>query len=991
MKLSKRFLSMALVLIFVIANITVLPTFADFSDVPATDEAYTAVTVLSKLGVINGYEDGTFLPNNNVTRAEFTAMLLRTRGLGSAGSDSIENPPFPDVTTDDVKWAIGNIRTAYKMGIINGYSDGTFGPKKNVSYEEAVKMIVCALGYENFGQPGSEWYSKYIITANTLGFLNNAGGAIGTPATRSTIARMLYNCLEVEIAENNEKTEKTILENDLKLTKKTGYIASNAVTSLSSPDTSIRDDEIQINAPDDKGVYKTETYKVDNAASYKDMLGTEITFYYSTDRSSGTNTVIYSSVKNSTSLTIDAKDLVPSQSNASTITYYRENASDTSTLRIDPSGIVIYNDKLYGADEAASKVSTYFTAMGANAVPKLGSMKFLDRDGNGTYDILFVESYVPYYVSSFTTSNYKVVDDNVIEATKREIQLDPKTSAYSLSFTDETGKESSFSAIKKGSIICLKESNQANGGTWKRVAVVVNKSVNGTVKGTSSNKKVTINTTEYEYSSAAPWKAGGSGTLAAPKMGDSCTYYLDMFGNVIAYDKTEATSNQMYGFLISLNDSRDRNPLNKTEIKLNILNQSGSKVIYALHDHTKLNGNDYNGDYDTLKNDLKAAHTASTAYTGMTTGNDYYQVVKFTTSTSKGSGYIDEIVTATATDSGKTLETDKLYYYTSLGGDTALGYNAGSSNLVAAGQTRGVRTTDAVVFLVGTNINDTTNIKKVATSGAFAFDGTYKAEFYDVTSSSSAKVVVVYESSKPQNDLLSTNMVMFVTEMTREADNQWEITGYKNGESNKTTIKGSDKSDSAFSSVKVGDVLRLNKDDDDANLYVLEDKYRVFSVENDFRSGVAINDYGNKTTVSANGGIYVDVDDTNSSKTSSSHRLSMDSNYAAKYRAIWGSMYLNDKDDSWVSVSGELITDNNSAGSSSLIEIPKNNFKNASIFELDLTQANWDSADNLVPIPSTDNQSAIEQLNDINSPDTASEVFLYMSGTSVKMMLIIKR
>ena len=173
-------------------------------------------------------------------------MLLRTRGLGALGSTELENPPFPDVTTSDVSWAIGNIRTAQSMGIVNGYEDGTFKPNNNVLYEEAVKMIVCALGYENFGAAGNEWYTKYITTANTLGFLNGAGGQIGTAATRATIAQMLYNCLEVKLADNNEISERTVLENDLQLTKKTGFIASNADTSLSAPDTNLKADEIEI-------------------------------------------------------------------------------------------------------------------------------------------------------------------------------------------------------------------------------------------------------------------------------------------------------------------------------------------------------------------------------------------------------------------------------------------------------------------------------------------------------------------------------------------------------------------------------------------------------------------------------------------------------------------------------------------------------------------------------------------------------------------------
>ena len=264
MKTSKRILCALMLVVFTLVNLFVVPVSAiSFTDVEDGSDVQEAVTVLNKLGVINGYDDGTFKPDNNVTRAEFTAMLLRTRGMGSIGDTSLANPPFSDVTDPSVSWAIGNIRTAQSLGIINGYKqdDGTyvFKPKNTVLYEEAVKMIVCALGYGEMGAEGAAWYSKYMMSATQLKFLEGAGGAIGVPATRATIAMMLYNCLEVNIAENNKVTTKTILEDDLKLTKQVGYIASNPTISLSTPDAMLNDNELQIAVGSN-----TETYKVDD-------------------------------------------------------------------------------------------------------------------------------------------------------------------------------------------------------------------------------------------------------------------------------------------------------------------------------------------------------------------------------------------------------------------------------------------------------------------------------------------------------------------------------------------------------------------------------------------------------------------------------------------------------------------------------------------------------------------------------------------------------
>ena len=70
MKLSNRVLSVLLLVVFVLTSTVLTPAFAaGFSDVAETDKYSKAVTTLNTLGIINGYEDGTFKPENNVTRA----------------------------------------------------------------------------------------------------------------------------------------------------------------------------------------------------------------------------------------------------------------------------------------------------------------------------------------------------------------------------------------------------------------------------------------------------------------------------------------------------------------------------------------------------------------------------------------------------------------------------------------------------------------------------------------------------------------------------------------------------------------------------------------------------------------------------------------------------------------------------------------------------------------------------------------------------------
>jgi hypothetical protein len=105
-----------------------------FSDV-ADDAWYTqAVNYLAKIGVLQGYEDGTFQPRRNITRAEFAAIISR---FDNDIADSAN--PFSDVNETD--WAFRYIISASAKGWLNGYADGTFLPNESITRAEVVTVI----------------------------------------------------------------------------------------------------------------------------------------------------------------------------------------------------------------------------------------------------------------------------------------------------------------------------------------------------------------------------------------------------------------------------------------------------------------------------------------------------------------------------------------------------------------------------------------------------------------------------------------------------------------------------------------------------------------------------------------------------------------------------------------------------------------------------------------------------------------------------------
>lgn len=941
MKFSKRLLCTLLAVLVTLTSIAVVPASAAFTDLEANHNAYDAVNVLSKLGVINGYVDGSFRPNNNVTRAEFTAMLLRTRGLGAVGSTSLENPPFPDVTTPDVSWAIANIRTAREMGIINGYDDGTFKPNNNVLYEEAVKMIVCALGYGEMGAEGAFWYSKYLMTATSLGFTEGAGGAVSVPATRATIANMLYNCLEVELAEDNKITEKTILEHDLKLTKNVGYISSNPEISLSQPDANLRDDEVEISV---NGV--ASTYKVDDASKYSDMLGAQIEFYFKNDLNSGLKHLILATVKNSTTIKVDA-DLIQSWS-ANGIRYFKdEDAQRETGANIAADSVVVYNGKIYGVTAAASSFATYYAN---ESLPLVGDMELVDRNGDNIFDVIFVNDYEPYFVSSVTSSDYKVTDNALRNGLSGGNQKILNYKANDIEFVTKDGAATTFSAIKKGSVIFVAQDKHSSGDAK---VIVCNDTVSGKITSSSSSKGITVNGQTYKFSNLAPWEntiPGASPTLTtAPQMGDTAKFYLDLSGNVIWYDKTEAASNQQYGYITGAKyDSSDFEETAQVMIATKS-NVKGS--VYTITTKSKINGStealsDFITKLDKANDRINDPAIAD---------SDYRQLVKFTTS--KGTE-IDEIITAEAVTSGKEIVSDNLYIYkpSSINSGTSLSYNRTNSELggdVYIGN---------ATFII--NVSNPSKYSIMSLSD-FKNNATYNVEVFDVTTTDSAKAVIVYGSTASIGELTGKAPVVLVNEKIQgENYTLYDIAGNSYVLSSEDTT-----TNSVAAGINTGDVVRLGGS---------EGEYTLKATAGN--SAGNIHGYVVSSLASASSGLYASETDEGGN---------------VDYRILWGSVY-KQYDGERLIVSKTILDGWDGTGERPTVSPEEFNMKKSWFTNTKIYKYTPSSNTPIEDITGDGYEAVLEGLTYYNDAgDTISrpaEIFIHMSNeTTVKTLIIIER
>ena len=149
---------------------------------------------------ISGYSDGTFRPQNSATRAEFAAMLYALLDENTKASKETDDNSFTDIKGH---WAIHQISTIANLGLMDGYSDGSFRPDRKVTRAEAVTVLTAlyddfAADVSSFTDMDNHWASTYVNKAVKCGI--TAGYADGTfrpeyPVTRAQLVTMINSTM----------------------------------------------------------------------------------------------------------------------------------------------------------------------------------------------------------------------------------------------------------------------------------------------------------------------------------------------------------------------------------------------------------------------------------------------------------------------------------------------------------------------------------------------------------------------------------------------------------------------------------------------------------------------------------------------------------------------------------------------------------------------------------------------------------------------------
>lgn len=491
-----------------------LPVFsAGFYDI--ADSAYQEeILDLTALGVVEGYEDGSFQPDNLLTRAEFCQLMLRLNGVDRE-SVSANRQYYPDVPFRH--WAFDAVGYMTAQGWISGGNDGKFNPDRPITYVEAVKITVNFLGYKYRTEFAGGYPTGYQATAIELGLTKGISGLnFDESINRGECSKLLHNALTIPLvrmigigqnASYEIAADKTVLTEYLKGGKLTGVIEANEYFGIG--DILAAQGCVRIN-----GI----NYRLTSSADGK-RVGERVTLFYRTNDDSDDPIIVRISKSESKELRISA-DQNPYFENLEL--HYDTAGDKTGTAKISPHVKLFYNGERTDFEE---EYLQYLES---------GSIRLLSSEDTSTYDLMFINSYQSMVVGIVNR------DTEQVKSNDYKVTLDFSESSKDYMIQDENGNDAAFDSIEEGMVLSWFENDRYLEG------YLSTKMVNGIVEETGSDNSHLF------------LMIGGQKiymqrqTGLTQKVGDSVTIYIDHFGKGMFIDQ-QAAAGKSYQYLTALN------------------------------------------------------------------------------------------------------------------------------------------------------------------------------------------------------------------------------------------------------------------------------------------------------------------------------------------------------------------------------------------------------------------------------------------------------
>jgi len=688
--------------------------------------------------------------------------------------------------------------------------DGTFAPDNPVTYEQALKMMVCALGYEAAAVEIGGWPDGYVSQASTLDMTKGIrADKTNVSASRGMVAQVLYNSLEVKIAEKQSNgsvnvTDKTVLESKLGCARFNNYMVSqvDGTDSISDSNIRLQVGELAFGQSDEPFVYTSVLSK----AEAKALLGNYVKGYYKIGDDEEANNIIYVVTSNSKSEEVTVLSENIYDFNALKLEYYIDDEQDeTDEIKISATAQLMYNGSLYDYSSGNASERNLSKWLDPNSDDFVdGQVRLLENTGDKEFDTIFIEDYETYVskstvqTSDSISANNYVIYDNYVSG--RSIRIDPYSPRVTAEFYNaQTGAEMKIEDIKAMHVISV----AANMSGTKYKVYISSKTIKGKIDEFTNSGEYIIS--GKKYVTTASYDALVASDVIVPKIGAEGTFYLDHNDRICAAKITQEDAGA-YAYVTNAGIDDDR-------AILKLMNLSGTpskptKVKCATN--VKVNGRTVSDSQDVL-DALESAAAKIAANTGAL-NTTYAQPIRYV---KNSAGEITKITTVALSGSevltGKNEDVDKF-----VTGVEKTQYTYSSSS----GFESKVFVNSSTLVLVVPDDRLAEDEYKRATATSYFKTGTnYNIEAYDLNASTVAKVVLVYNANTVSSETAVdyTVPVSIVTKVSQrlsavDEDNLvYSVEVYENGKIK--TYETEDMS-ATYANIKVGDVIRFGVNSD---------------------------------------------------------------------------------------------------------------------------------------------------------------------------------
>lgn len=689
-------LKKVLALVLAFSMMLSVVAFASYNDVDADADYAGAVELLSALDIIKGDDLGNFNPDNTITRAEFAAIVCRAKGLENAAEGAKGATSFKDVAADH--WAAGYINLATQNGIINGYGDGNFGPEDKVTYEQAVKMLVCALGFEPMAANKGGYPTGYLVVANQYKITVGVKSSVEAP--RKTVAQLVYNALTTPMMDQtsygtdaawevldgkNDREYKTLLT-DMDVYIATGVVGAK-VQGEDKVDFNIKEssDDYEFGYAGDN-VKKSDGYNkiyegnadlqlYINESNIQDYKNQYVDAYVLKD---GKDYYVLAVVPSTMgdSITINSDDIDWKNSTNTKIEYFVDS-KNTKTIKLnDKNGIDVQlneGDVVKGVKTKVdlAKAADFYSTTTNNYVDDADvELTFIENDGDSKFDTVVALAYTSERVKDVEA------DRDRMELQSATVKFDFEDENIDTILVDEKGNALTLEDFKKDDVVAYYTDNgKLRNFKYIKVIKLTTAAITGTVDEISTDgKTVWINKTEYDLA---------KNMVGDVKNEDEGTFYIGMTGKIVDFEGSSASKD--YAYILEAGKSTSTF---SSAWELKLLTAKDGVVTYTMTD-------DCSKDFEATDGYLKN-FTLNGGKIAFENKDAAYRFVTFKTNSAgkiksieKANGTLSaidagaEYKVATQKINGKTLEDDVVIYNLDAGVDSV--YTTDISALVDEG------------------------------------------------------------------------------------------------------------------------------------------------------------------------------------------------------------------------------------------------------------------------------------------------------------------